>query len=64
MHCTAHAEGHRSGVGPLLLGNALIRNMLGVPAISLEGLAAFKIQVCKLTSTMNVLENVDIFWAF
>lgn len=62
MHCTAHAEDHRSGVGLLLLlGAKLIRNIIGVPAISLVGLVAFKIQVCKLISIINVLENVNIF---
>lgn len=61
MHCTAHVDDHRSGVGLLLLGAKLIRNIISVPAISLVGLVAFKIQVCKLISIINVLENVNIF---
>lgn len=61
MHCMAHAEDHRSGVGPFLLAGKLIRNIFDVPAISLVGLIAFKIQVCKLTSIINILENVNMF---
>lgn len=64
MYCTAHTEDHSSGMGLLLLGDKLIRNTLGVPAISLVGLAAFKIEVCEITTIMNVLENVNIFRAF
>lgn len=61
MYCTAHTEDHSSGMGLLLLGDKLIRNTLGVPAISLVGPAAFKIEVCEITSIINVLENVNIF---
>lgn len=47
--------------GLLLRGGELIRNTLGVAAISLVGLAAFKIQVCKLTAIINVWKMQTFF---